>query len=169
MLSAQEPSRDANLHTVSVRDGQEDTVWTNTWTNFSDLDHTLAALDLFRRNFERALTGSPIAQDDGRFDVKDDGESYVVQAVLPGIPANALELTLTGQSLKVRAHRKVNAPEGYVAHRRERPTFDLVRSFSLPTRVDAEKVTAVAKDGIVTITLPKAADAKPRSITVQAT
>jgi HSP20 family protein len=137
------------------------------FVNFSDLDRTFAALDVMRRQLDRGLTPERNGSEP-RFDVRDDGDAFVLRAELPGIPAKNLELTLTGQVLKLRAARTVDVPEGFVAHRRERTAFDLTRSISLPTRVDAERVTAEAKDGIVTVTLPKAAEAKPRNITVKA-
>jgi HSP20 family protein len=141
------------------------------FVNFSDLDRTFAALDVMRRqldrNFDRSFIGAR-SDAEPRFDVRDDGDAFVLRAELPGIPAKNLELTLTGQVLKLRAARSVDVPEGFVAHRRERAAFDLTRSISLPTRIDAERVSAEAKDGIVTVTLPKAAEAKPRNITVKA-
>ena len=53
-------------------------------------------------------------------------------------------------------------------HRREREWGAFRRSFSLPTRVDSDKIQARYLDGILTVTLPKAAEARPRQITVQA-
>lgn len=138
------------------------------FVNFADLDRTFAALDVMRQQLDRSWDRGAAFEREPRFDVRDEGESFVLRAELPGVPAKNLELTLTGQVLKLRAARSVDVPEGFVAHRRERGAFDLTRSISLPTRVDAERVTAEAKDGIVTVTLPKAADAKPRSITVKA-
>jgi HSP20 family protein len=153
-------------------------MWNRTWQDnfldYSDLDRTADALrtrfDRFFQGLEagREFLASTDAFDEPRFFFQDDGDRFVIRGVLPGVPASALELTLTGQSLKLRAKRTAEAPEGFAAHRRERPSFDLARSFSLPTRVDAERVTAESKDGVVTISLPKAQDAKPRSITVKA-
>jgi HSP20 family protein len=158
-------------------------MWNRTWQDsfldYSDLGATLdrTALDTFRQRFDRLFQGldagreflaTTDAFDEPRFFFKDDGDRFVIRGVLPGVPASTLELTLTGQSLKLRAKRAVEVPEGYAAHRRERNAFDLARSFSLPARVDAERVTAESKDGIVTISLPKAQEAKPRSITVKA-
>ena len=137
---------------------------TRLFENFSDLDRTLAALDAMRRRMDRAFD----PEQEPAFSAEDAGDAYVCHAELPGVPASALELTLTGQVLRLKARRNPAAPQGFVVHRSERPAFELTRSVTLPTKVDAERVTAVAKDGIVTITLPKAAEAKPRSITVTA-
>ena len=135
------------------------------FVNFADLDRTFAALDVMRHQL---TADAERGARDPRLDVRDTGDAYVLKAELPGIPASALELTLTGQVLKLRARRGVTVPEGFVAHRSERAGFDLVRSLSLPTRIDGERVTAESRDGIVTVTLPKAAEAKPRTITVKA-
>jgi HSP20 family protein len=137
------------------------------FVNFSDLDRTFAALDAMRRQIDRTWDRAQ-ATAEPRFDVHDTGDAFVLRAELPGVPAKNLELTLTGQVLKLRAARSVDVPAGFVAHRRERPAFDLTRSITLPARVDGERVTAEARDGLVTVTLPKAADARPRSITVKA-
>jgi hypothetical protein len=63
---------------------------------------------------------------------------------------------------------QVKAPEGYSAHRQERPAVRFSRSFALPCRVNPEKATAAVKNGILTVTLEKAADAMPRQIAVKA-
>jgi HSP20 family protein len=136
------------------------------WENFADIDRTFAAFDAMRRLVGSA-TGSEAEPRDARFHAEDAGDAFVLRAELPGVPASALELTLTGQVLKLKARRNAEVPAGFVAHRQERPAFELTRSVTLPAKVDGERVTAVAKDGVVTVTLPKAADAKPRSITVQ--
>ncbi len=128
--------------------------------NFADLDRTLATFDNFRRRME---TRAP----EPRLSLEDKGDAFVLDAELPGVTPESLELTLTGPVLKLRARRNVLVPEGFVAHRRERPAFDLMRSITLPARVDAEKVTATAKDGIVTVLLPKAPESMPRNITVK--
>jgi len=70
--------------------------------------------------------------------------------------------------LSVSGERKVSAPEGHAVHRRERPALRFARSVSLPVKIDAEKVTATVKDGVLTITLAKAPEARPRQITVRA-
>ncbi len=136
---------------------------TRLFENFADLDRTFAALDAVRRGFERRTE----ERVEPRFTAEDTGDAYVCRAELPGVPASVLEVTLTGQVLKLQARRKLDVPAGFTAHRRERPSFELSRSVTLPAKVDAERVTATAKDGVVTVTLPKAAEAKPRTITVE--
>ncbi len=62
--------------------------------------------------------------------------------------------------------RKVDAPEGYTAHRRERSGYSFAQSYELPTRVDPEKVEASLKQGVLTLSLPKVAEVQPKKITV---
>jgi HSP20 family protein len=100
------------------------------------------------------------------FDVFDDGESYRLVADMPGLRAEDLEVEVTEDGLAVRGSRKVEVPEGYSVHRRERESLELARSFTFPSKVDPEKVTATLQQGVLTITLAKRADAKPRSIAV---
>jgi HSP20 family protein len=136
------------------------------WENFTDLDRTFAALDqLVRFGINAAKENK--TEDSFRFDARDDGDAYVLRAELPGVPAQNVELTLLGQVLKLRATRKLNVPEGFTVHRRERADFDVSRSITLPARVDAERVSAEQKDGVLIVRLPKAAEAKPRTINVK--
>jgi HSP20 family protein len=100
------------------------------------------------------------------FDVFDDGESYRLVADMPGLRAEDLEVEVTEDGLAVRGSRKVEVPEGYSVHRRERESVNLARSFTFPSKVDPEKVTATLQQGVLTITLAKRADTKPRSIAV---
>jgi HSP20 family protein len=69
----------------------------------------------------------------------------------------------------VKAGRKVEAPEGYTAHRRERQSFSFTQSYELPTRVDPEKAQASLKQGVLTLSLPKVAEVQPKKVTVTAT
>ena len=99
---------------------------------------------------------------------EDDGANFVLRADVPGLTEQDFQISVAGNTVTLRGERKVEAPEGYSAHRRERSTVRFDRSFELPTRVDADKVTAVLKHGVLTLTLPKVAEAQPRQISVKA-
>lgn len=99
--------------------------------------------------------------------VRDAGADLVVDADLPGISEKNVELTLADNVLYVTAERKLNAPEGYAPRRQERASFRFSRSVALPVKVDPEKVTAAVKDGVLTVTLSKAEEARPRQIQVK--
>jgi HSP20 family protein len=68
----------------------------------------------------------------------------------------------------VSGERRVQTPEGYSAHRQERAAINFSRSFALPCRVNADRTSASVKNGILTVTLEKAADAMPRQIAIKA-
>lgn len=99
---------------------------------------------------------------------EDDGTSFVLRADVPGLTENDFQISVAGNTVTLRGERKLDVPEGHSVHRRERRPFRFAKSFELPTRVDAEKTTATLKNGVLTLTLPKVADAQPRQISVKA-
>ena len=99
---------------------------------------------------------------------EDQGEKFVFRADVPGLAEADLHINVSGNTLTLRGERKVDAPEGFSAHRRERSGYRFDRSYELPARVDADKTTATLKHGVLTLTLPKAAEAQPRQIAVKA-
>ena len=100
---------------------------------------------------------------------EDTSEAFTVRAEVPGLNEKDVEINVTANVLSLKAARKVEAPEGYTAHRRERSSFSFARSFELPTHIDPEKVQASLKQGVLTVTLPKVAEAQPKKVTVTAT
>jgi len=99
---------------------------------------------------------------------EDTGEALRLRVELPGLSEKDVEISVTANVLSLKAARKTEVPEGYTAHRRERSSFSFAQSYELPTRIDSEKVVASLKQGILTLTLPKAADAQPKKVTVTA-
>jgi len=97
-------------------------------------------------------------------------DALLVQAELPGIDPKQLEITIENDTLTIAGERPAPRESDDISyHRREREWGKFRRSFSLPVRVDAGEVEARYVDGILTVTLPKAAEARPKQITVQAT
>jgi HSP20 family protein len=99
----------------------------------------------------------------------DAGDRYVLTAQLPGMTSGDIELTITGDTLTMRGERK--RPEGIKDEsyrRQERPMGRWSRTVTLPDRVDNDQVSASFASGILTIQLPKAAEARPRHIAVTA-
>jgi HSP20 family protein len=115
-----------------------------------------------RRDFAEGSFAFP------RLNLRDDGESFVLTAELPGMRNEDLKVSLENDVLTLSGTRADDAPEGYVVHRRERAPIRFSRSFSLPVRVDGDKTTAELRDGVLTLTLPKAKEAMPRQISVKA-
>lgn len=137
---------------------------TSVWDPFTSFgfraDPRLA--DLRRALSERDTRSAP------HVDYRETETGYAFAFDVPGLTEGDIELEVHGQVLSLRAERKHQLPEGYTAHRIERPSFRLAQSFTLPTRVDVEKVTATLADGVLAVTLPKAAEAHARRITIQA-
>ena len=97
----------------------------------------------------------------------DAGEKYILTAQLPGIGPDEVDLSITGETLTMRGDRK--RPEGVSEEsyrRQERQFGRWTRTVTLPDRVDGSKVSAAFADGVLTVTLPKAEEAKPRQISV---
>ncbi len=140
---------------------------------WNELERTFAAMDELRRRVEQAWG----FEDDGpdprevrglQMNLKDEGDRFVLRAELPGMKEQELELLLTQDVLTVKGERKLAAPEGYSVHRQERRPFKFARSFTLPARVDGEKIAASLKDGLLVVSMPKAAESQPRQIAVKA-
>jgi HSP20 family protein len=99
---------------------------------------------------------------------EDDGTNFVLRADVPGLTENDFEISVANNTVTLKGERKVQVPQGYSQHRRERSDVRFAKSFQLPARVDADKVTATLKHGVLTLTLPRAAEAQPRQISVRA-
>ena len=95
-------------------------------------------------------------------------DGYVLTAELPGVAPEALEIALEGATLTLRGERKADLEEGASVHRCERPSGPFRRAFELPVPIDADKVEAVHRHGVLTLRLPKAPEHRPRQIRVQA-
>jgi len=99
--------------------------------------------------------------------ISEDEDRLYVEAEVPGLAPSDLEISLEGDTLTIKGERKpVAAADKVSYHRRELEYGRFNRAVDLPVRVDADGVEARCVDGILTITLPKAASAKPRRITI---
>jgi HSP20 family protein len=99
---------------------------------------------------------------------ENDKHEIVLRAELPGLKREDLDIRVENNTLTLRGERKRDTEvkqESY--HRVERVYGAFSRSFSLPTTVNTEQVTAAFVDGVLTITLPMREEAKPRQIQVQ--
>jgi HSP20 family protein len=143
----------------------------NDWPSFgfADFGRPYGAHAQLRRELERLFNDvEPNATAGTMLGFNDDGSNFVLHADVPGLTEGDLEISVAGNTVTLRGERKVEVPEGYSTHRRERSAVKFAKSYQLPTRVDADKVTATLKHGVLTLTLPKAAEAQPRQISVKA-
>lgn len=102
-----------------------------------------------------------------RFDVKETKEGYLIRADLPGVNDKDVDVSLSGNVLTISGHRedeRKQEDERYYAM--ERTYGEFTRSFSLPDGADAEHIRADLKNGVLSIELPKRAEAQTRKITV---
>ncbi|MGI8820845.1 MAG: Hsp20/alpha crystallin family protein [Chthoniobacterales bacterium] len=93
-------------------------------------------------------------------------DDVVAVVELPGLRKEEIDISLHDGMLTISGERKDEVSEGDKAARSERVVGKFRRSISLPTQVDVNKVNANYKDGILTITLPKAEEVKPKQIQV---
>jgi len=99
-------------------------------------------------------------------DLYQNSENVVTLVELPGMRTEDIEISLHDGTLTISGERKRETSNGERAERTERYIGKFRRSITLPTHVDANKVSAVYRDGILTVTLPKAEEAKPKQIPV---
>jgi len=139
-------------------------------SNWSSIDR----LASFRDEVNRLFDFTWPSRDSGLFsgwspalDVADDKDNLVVKVELPGMKKEDINLSLHDGVLTVSGERKHEreAKEGGT-FRSERYFGKFQRSVTLPSAVDANKVNASYKDGILTVELPKAEEAKPKQIAV---
>ena len=101
-------------------------------------------------------------------DVYEDAQKLVLKLEVPGIPKEALDIRVEGRTLTVKGERKFeNEEKEENFHRIERRFGSFVRSFTLPNTVDVENVEANAADGVLSISLNKKPEAKPKQIEVK--
>ncbi len=94
---------------------------------------------------------------------------FVVTTELPGLSEKDIHLSLTDDVLTIKGERQWTGDvEEGSHHRRERWFGKFERAFSLPTPVDAGQVKATYRDGVLTVTLPKAEETKPKEIKIEA-
>ena len=128
--------------------------------------------DAMDRLFDDAFT-RPLSLRDAwsvpAIDMFQTDDEIVVKAALPGIKADEVQINVTGEVLTLKGEVKQNQEmEEKAWHIREQRFGSFERSIALPTDVVADKAKADFENGILTITLPKAEEVKPKTITVKA-
>ena len=129
-------------------------------------------MDTYRRLFDESVVNPQLLSPETaalRLDVTANGDEYVVTAAVPGLKADALSLEVLGDTVTLRG--ELPAPEtldGVEYLLRERRYGKFARSLTLPTEVNGAKAEAIIADGVLTLRLPKAETAKPRTIKVNA-
>lgn len=100
-------------------------------------------------------------------DIVERDSEYEVRMELPGVRKDDVRITIDNSVLTIRGEKKQESAEEEKGYRRvERSYGSFLRSFTLPTTVRAEKIEAVVTDGVLTVRLPKAEEARPKEIEV---
>ncbi|MGB9720868.1 MAG: Hsp20/alpha crystallin family protein [bacterium] len=101
-------------------------------------------------------------------DIEEDNDNFIVKAELPGLKKEDVKIAVRGNLLTVSGERKQEEEtRNKTYHRIERSYGKFSRTISLPSEIDANKIKAVYKDGILHITLPKPETMKPKEIEVE--
>lgn len=143
-----------------------------TITRYNPLRDVSSLQDEVERVFRSAL-GDRAAANAGAFtpmlDVEETDDSFTLHVELPGVDASDVEVSLEENILTVAGERNFYADRDAEGFRRiERHFGRFHRAVRLPDRVDADRVEASYRDGMLTITVPKAEESKPRRIAIQA-
>ena len=100
-------------------------------------------------------------------DVYENKDSVVVKAELPGVDPKEVEISKEDGTLYLKGERKSESEDQRVGyHRLERSYGSFARAFTLPDSVDPEKVSAEYKDGLLSVTLPKREESKPKKVKI---
>ena len=99
-------------------------------------------------------------------DIFETQDGYVLQAEMPGVNKNGLEITLEGNEITIVGHREVEPLSGEALFRESRHA-DYQRVFELDPAIDTARISAKVDQGVLTLTLPKSEKVKPRKITVE--
>jgi len=140
------------------------------WEPFRDLLATPRDFDrLFREAFSPVFGQGELSTRTWAppVDIYENGDSLVLKAELPGLEPKDVEIRVEDNTLYLKGERKFEKEvkeQNY--HRVERSYGTFTRSFSLPNSIDSDKVQAEYKDGILTLTMPKREEAKPKTIKI---
>jgi HSP20 family protein len=141
---------------------------------FPELD-PVSGLQTLQRELERVFE-SPLGFDlgpSGRgvyppINVFSDRDGYTVRTEVPGIPPEQITIESQGRTLTISGKREITTPPGGSFHRHERAAGEFSRSLQLPEDLDVVRAEASCVHGMLTVRIPKKAEARPRQISVKA-
>jgi len=137
------------------------------WESFRDME---SLRDAMERMFEERSFRPPVpfwGPEALAVDMWETDDNVVVRTAMPGLKPEEIDISVTGDTLTIRAETKAEEEikrENYL--RRERRFGSMRRSIALPSGLETDKTEADYSDGILTLTFPKAEEIKPKSIKV---
>ncbi len=143
-----------------------------TLTRYSPLRELLTMNDRLNRVFDEAYGHSAGNLDYGQWmpavDLKEEENQFVLLADMPGMAKEDMDIHVENNVLTLQGERRFEQEaEKQSYHRVERAYGKFVRSFALPTRVQADAISASYKDGILEVMIPKAEESKPKKIAIK--
>ncbi len=138
------------------------------WEPVREMMTLREAMDrLFDDAFTRPLSLSGVSAMPN-LDVVETNDEIIVKAALPGLKADDVQITVTGDTLTLRGEFKQETENGDATyHLRERRTGSFERTISLPVDVQTEKAKADFENGVLIVTLPKSEAVKPKTISIK--
>lgn len=137
-------------------------------TAFTDIDQLRREMARLLETMAGETTAGAAAGVFPPINVTQDDDNFYVRAEVPGIKASELSISAVRNRVSIAGRREIPQEHERVSyHRRERAEGSFNRTVTLPNEIDAERVDAKCADGILTLTLPKAEEAKPRQIAVK--
>ncbi len=97
----------------------------------------------------------------------EEGDAIKVEVEIPGVKLEEVEVSFDNGELTLKGEKKFEGNDSATLHRRERLYGTFTRTLRLPWEVMADKISAELKDGVLTVTLPKAEAAKPRKVAIK--
>jgi len=136
------------------------------WNPWNEFERIRKGLDDLSRTYPLARAGQG-ASVFPALNVYESGDRLVIQAELPGIKAEELDVSVEGETLTLKGQRQHKPKDGKISyHRREIETGSFNRAVTLPCRVQPDAISARLANGILILELPKAAEVKPRQIRI---
>jgi len=99
-------------------------------------------------------------------DVKEENEAYVISAMLPGIQAENLEINVVNEMVSIKGEYKLERAEDEKYLLAELPNGSFCRTITLADQLDSAKAEANLENGVLTLRIPKAEEARPKTIKV---
>lgn len=139
------------------------------WDPFAELDEMRHSMDRFFGDYRPFRRGWRVGREIGYFplDVSETDDAYEVEATLPGLKPEDIEVQVHGDTVTIKGEAKEEAEEkGKSWLRCERRHGVFARSFTLPTDIDSDKASADFENGLLKLRLPKSEASRPKMIKV---
>jgi HSP20 family protein len=141
------------------------------WEPYRDLVSLGEAMNrLFEDSIVRPRTGWIVPRGNGMLavDMHETDDDIIVKAAIPGLDSDDLDISITGDTLTIKGETKAEEEieeENYIYRERHYGAFS--RSLAIPTAIKADEASADYENGVLTLTLPKAEEVKPKAIEVK--